>query len=137
VEALADELGLAGGFERDEDLVAHGEELLPVFFERGDVAGNDLIDVGEERKVDAGLAVLYYRQRLPDLVGGEAEDGGDEAGEGLGDAPERSLRGAACGMVACKGVETVLEDVEIERAEVGVGVLVERVVGAVELEVVV
>ena len=102
-----------------------------------DAAGDDVGDVGEEREVDAGFAAFDFGQELPDFVGGEAEDGGDEAGEGFGDAPEGGLRAAAGGVVGREGVEAVFEDVEVERAEVGVHVLVEGVVGAVELEVVV
>ena len=78
-----------------------------------------------------------FGEELPDLVGGEAEDGSDEAGEGFGDAPESSLCAAAAGVVGGEGVEAIFEDVEVEGAEVGVDVLVEGLVGAVELEVVV
>ena len=46
-----------------------------------------------------------------------------------------ALRRAGC--VGGEGVEAVFEHVEVERAEVGVHELVERVIGAVELEVVV
>ena len=118
-------------------VVADGEELLPVLFDVLDVAGDDVGDVGEEREVDAGFAAFDFGQKLPDLVGGEAEDGGDEADEGFGDVPEHGLRGAAGGVVGREGVQAVFEDVEVERAEVGDGELVDGVVDAVELEVVV
>src|SRR5216683_131247 len=111
--------------------------MLPVGFDLGDVAGDDVGDVGEKSEVNAGLAARYLREELPDFVGGEAEDWGDEAGEGFGDAPEGGLGAAAGGVVGGEGVEAVLEDIEVEGAEVGVGELVEGVVGAVELEVVV
>jgi hypothetical protein len=38
-------------------------------------------------------------------------------------------------VVGGEGIEAILEHVEVERAEVGVHVLVEGLVGAVELEV--
>ena len=133
--AVADLFGGAGLFEDLEDFFAEGEEVVPVFFDVFDAAGDDVGDVGEEGEVDAGFAVCDFGEKLPDLVGGEAEDGGDEAGEGFGDAPERGLGAAAAGVVGGEGVEAVFEDVEVERAEVGVHVLVEGLVGAVELEV--
>ena len=40
-------------------------------------------------------------------------------------------------MVGGESVEAIFEDVEVERAEVGVDVLVEGLIGPVELEVVV
>ncbi len=112
-----------------------GEEVVPVFFDVTDVAGHDVGDFGEEREVDAGFAVCEFGEKLPDLFGGEAEDWGDEASESFGDAPECGLSAAAGGVIGGEGVEAVLEDVEVERAEVGVYVLVEGLVGAVELEV--
>ena len=111
--------------------------MLPVFFDVPDVAGDDVGDVGKEREVDAGFAVRDFGEELPDLICGEAEDGRDEAGEGFGDTPESGLRAATAGVVGGEGVEAVFEDVEVERAEVGVYVLVECLIGAVELEVVV
>ena len=136
-EGVADLFRGARLFEDLEDLFAEGEQVLPVVFDLLDAAGDDVGDVGEESEVDAGFAVFDFGEKLPDLVGGEAEDGGDEAGEGFGDAPEGGLRAAAGGVVGGEGVEAVLEDVEVERAEVGVHELVEGVIGAVELEVVV
>ena len=112
-------------FEDLEDFVAEREEVLPVFFDVPDAAGDDVGDVGEEGEVDAGFAAFDFGKELPDLVGGEAEDGRDEAGEGFGDAPEGGLRAAAAGVVGGEGVEAVFEDVEVEGAEVGVHELVE------------
>ena len=94
--------------------------------------------------MDAELATGERRKRLPDLVGGEAEDGSGEAGERVGDLVDHGLRAAAGGRVALVvvpgliervGVEAVLEDVEVEGAELGVTELVEQVVDAVEFEV--
>ncbi len=101
------------------------------------IAGDDVGDAWEQGEVDAGLAAFDLGKKLPDLVGGKAQDWGDEAGDGFGDAPEGCLGAAAGRVVGGEGVEAVFEDVEVERAEVGVRELVEGVVGAVELEVVV
>ncbi len=124
-------------FEFEVDEFADAEEALPVGLDGGDGAGDDVADLGEEREVDAGGAVGDGGEILPDLVGGEAEDGRDKAGEGFGDAPDGGLGGAARGGVGREGVEAVFGYVEVERAEVGVGELVQGLVGAVELELVV
>ncbi len=58
----------------------------------------------------------------------------EQAGERFGDAPDGGLRAAAGGRVGGEGVEAVFDDVEIERAEVGVGELVEGLIGAMEFE---
>ena len=55
---IADLFGGAGLFEDLEDFFAEGEEVLPVFFDLLDAAGDDVGDVGEEGEVDAGLAAL-------------------------------------------------------------------------------
>ena len=72
-------------------------------------------------------AALFAGDGLPDFVGGEAEDGGGEAGEGVGDLVDGGLGAAAGGVevllvVAAGlggdgvGVEAVFEDVEVEGA---------------------
>jgi hypothetical protein len=71
---------------------------------------------------------------LPDLVGGEAEDGRDQADQSFRDLPEHGLRGAALLARGREGVHAVLEHVEIERAQVDDGEFVDRVVDAMELE---
>ncbi len=94
----------------------------------------------EEGEVDAAL---FAGDGLPDLVGGEAEDGRGEAGEGVGDLVDRGLCAAAgdvevllVGAVGLEGdgvgVEAVLEDVQVEGRELGVTELVEEMVDAVE-----
>jgi len=106
--AVADLFRGAGLFEDFEDFFAESEEMLPIFFDLLDAAGDDVGDVGEEGEVNAGLAIRDLGEKLPDFVGGEAEDGSDEAGEGFGDAPERGLRAAAAGVVGGEGVEAIL-----------------------------
>src|SRR6266702_5936175 len=137
IQSFADLPSFSVQFETGEDFSSNREQSFPVQFDLFYVARDDVSNGWEEGEVDAGLAAFDFRQELPDFVGGEAEDRGDEAGEGFGDAPEGGLGAAAGGVVGGKGVEAVLEDVEVEGAEVGVRELVEGVVGAVELEVVV
>ncbi len=87
--------------------------------------GREVFGFGEEGEVDAAMCA---GQRLPDLVGGEAEDGRGEAGEGVGDLIDGGLRAAAGDVehfllvVAGLefdgvGVEAVFEYVEVEGAE--------------------
>ena len=45
--------------------------------------------------MDTGLTPFHRGEILPNLVGGEAENGRDEADEGFSDLPEDGLRGAA------------------------------------------
>ncbi len=82
----------------------------------------------------AGSRPSTCRQVLPDFVGGEAEDGCDEADEGFGDLPEDGLCAAARGVGGREGVHAVFEDVDVEGTEVDDGELVDGVVDAVELE---
>ena len=95
LEALADSLGLTGFFENTEGFIAHRKNLLPLFEERSGVFREDLFRLGELGEMNAGFAAFDDGEILPDFVGGEAEDGGDEADERFSDLPEDSLRGAA------------------------------------------
>ena len=91
-------------------------------------------------------AACGVREGLVDLVGGEAEDGGGEAGEGVGDLVDSGL-GAAAGEVEALllgvagleldriGVEAIFQHVQVEGREFGVAELVEQVVDAVEFHV--
>ena len=54
--------------------------------------GREVFGFGEEGEVDAAVGV---GEGLVDLVGGEAEDGRGEAGEGVGDLIDGGLRAAA------------------------------------------
>ena len=73
-------------------------------------------------------------QIFPDFVGGEAEDGRDEADERFGDLPEHGLRGAAREARGREGVHAVFEHVEIKRAQVDDGEFVHCLVDAMEFE---
>jgi hypothetical protein len=42
------------------------------------VFGEDLLRLGKQRQMHAGFAAFDLGQILPDLVGGEAEDGRDQ-----------------------------------------------------------
>ena len=107
------------------------------FHSSSNVAGSSekiCFGFGEEREVDAGFAAFDLGQVFPDFVGGEAQDGCDKADESFGDLPEDGLRGAAFLARRRKGVHAVFEHVEIERAEVDDGEIVDGVVDAMEFE---
>ena len=58
------------------------------------------------------------REHLPRLLGGEAEERRHPAQHRVGDVPERGLRRAPRVRLRRRRVEAVLQDVEVERAEV-------------------
>src|SRR6266702_1776497 len=96
VQSFADLPSFSVQFETGEDLSSNREQSFPGEFD------------------------LFYVAR-DDVSNGREE--GDEAGEGFGDAPEVGLGAAAGGVVGGERVEAVLEDIEVESAEVGVGEL--------------
>src|SRR5690606_4914617 len=49
---------------------------------------------------------------------GEGQDRGDPAGEGFGDAVHRALRAAPPAGVLAHGVQAVLGDIQVQRAQV-------------------
>ncbi len=127
-------LGLACFFEDAQGFIADSEDLLPFFEQLRGVLREDLFGFGEEGEVHAGFAACGGGKVFPDFVGGEAEDGRDEADQGFGDLPEDGLRGAARGRCRREGVHAVFEDVEIERAQVDDGEFVDRLIDAMEFE---
>ena len=102
LRGLADGLGDARLFEHLKDLVAQGEQLVPVSSSWLVLPGTISVDIGEEREMHAGLAAFDLGQQRPDLVGGEAEDRRDEPREGFGDPPDGGLRAAAAGWFGAK-----------------------------------
>src|ERR1035441_7780234 len=99
-------------------MVAYSKELLPLIQQRRGIFRKNLRRGRELRQMYGSLAAFNGGQILPYFVGGEAEDRGDEADERLSDLPQHRLRGAA--LLACrrKGVHAVLQNIEIERAQV-------------------
>ena len=73
--------------------------------------GKPVIGVNED-------GVLARLKCLPRLLGGEAEYRGHEAKQAPGDVVERVLRRAPRGRIRGARIQAVLEDVEVERAEV-------------------
>ena len=74
----------------------------------------------------------HLGHELPGLVGGEAEDGRDEAEQSFANAPERGLRGLALAGRAREGVEAILENVKVLGAEIDCEKFVEALVDAME-----
>ena len=62
--------------------------------------------------------VTALAEFLPRLFRGEGEDRCHQLEEGAGDVPQRTLRRATGARIALRRVETVLEDVEVETAEI-------------------
>ena len=77
------------------------------------------------------------RHRLPDLVAGEGQDRAEELGQGVEDQVHRGLSRAALDAVARLAVEAVLQNVQIELAELGHAEIVDRVGQDMELIVVI
>ena len=73
----------------------------------------------------------------PDLFGGEAHQGRQQAHEGVQQPVERGLRAAPRLRFRRRGVEPVLQHIEVHRAQVHRAEGVDRVIDLVELEVVV
>lgn len=134
---IADGLRGACLFQNLENLVAEREEMIPVVFKLLKIPWHDVSHVRKEGEMDAGFAAFDRGEQSPYLVRSEAEDRSDQPGKSFGDAPERGLRAAAARMIRRKGIEPVLEHVEVERGEIGVHELVQRMVGAMKFEVVV
>src|SRR5712692_10114086 len=74
---------------------------------------------------------------LPDLLGGGGDDGRGEAQQRARDAIDSRLGGAPRSSSARKRVEAILQHIEIERAELYNGEIVQGVEDAVELEILV
>src|SRR5882672_7506475 len=74
---------------------------------------------------------------LPDLIASEAHDRRQQSYHGFADAPERCLRGATAEGIGCKGVQPVLYDVGIKRAEFNGAKVVYPLVNLVEGKLVV
>src|ERR687888_432797 len=68
--------------------------------------------------LEEDAVVLAPGERLPQLLRGEGEDRRHQPYQAVRDVMERALRRAPRHGVRLTGVEAVLEDVEVERAEV-------------------
>ncbi len=94
-----------------------------------------MFSVWKLRYVYARFAVLcIFGNCFPYFFRSEAEDRGDELHQRFGDLPDGGLGGAAGRGVGREGVEAVLQYVQVERGELSVTELVERVVDAVEFK---
>src|SRR5438874_7241771 len=71
------------------------------------------------------LAALA-RKMAPHLLGGETEDGREPAHHALGDVEHDGLRRAARGARGGRRVHAVLEDVEVEAAQIDAAEVVDR-----------
>ena len=83
------------------------------------------------------FAICRSRQKAPDFVGSEAEDGSDQADKSFRDLPDGGLRAESPRVLRCKRVESILQYVEIKRAQFGVTKFIQRVIDAVKFELVI
>ena len=94
-------------------LGAHLADALPFLEQRRVGPGSRVaVGLGEDR----GRALRA--EHLPRFLGGEAEERRHPAQHRVGDVPERRLRRAPRRRLRRRRVEAVLEDVEVERAQV-------------------
>jgi len=70
------------------------------------------------QRVEEHAVVRLAGEHLPELLGGEREDRRHQSNQGVRDVPQRSLRRAPRHRVRAAGIEAILQDVEVERAQV-------------------
>src|ERR1700722_3992386 len=140
-EARANQLGVAGFFERFQDFVADGTERGPVFVLAPILLSDALAEnVGRGREVAEVHTVLTpfdFWEIRPDLFRGEAHDRREQPDEYFDNAPDRRLRGAPRVRLWRRDVEPVFQNVEIKRAEIDNAEMIYAVVNLVEGEFVV
>ena len=137
LKGLADALGAAGGLQHTVDVVAQGDEGVPL---RHLFVGEGVVGEGLVHAVEQDVARVVpgaVRHGLPDLVAGEGEDRGEHLGHGVEDQEQGGLGAAALQAVALLAVEAVLDDVEVEARKLHHAEVVDRVGDGVELIVVV
>ena len=91
--------------------LAQRADGLPLGQQRGVGRDHGPVGLGKDR-APAG------REHGPGLLGGEAEEGRHPAQHGLGDVPQRGLRAAPGHALGRRGVEAVLQHVQVEGAQV-------------------
>ena len=137
LKALADGLVGAGLLQRAVDDVAHGGDARPLGHL---VLGECIGRVGLGHLVEQDVAPVVaraVRHRQPDLIAGEGEDRGEHLRHRVEDQEQGGLRAAAGETVRAVAVQTVLDDIEVERAQVDDAEVVDGVGDGVELIVVV
>src|ERR1039457_1704910 len=82
----------------------------------------------------ANLAAVDGGQILPDLVGGEAKYGRNQANEGFCDLPQNRLRRAAGMARGRECVHAIFECIEIERAQVDNSEFIDCLIDAMEFK---
>src|ERR1035437_7613858 len=86
-KCFADYLCLSHLLQLSECFIAHYENLLPFSQQRSRVLRENLRRGRELRKMNRSLAAFDSGQMLPDLVGGKAQNGRDQADECFRDLP--------------------------------------------------
>ena len=130
VERRADQLRRARLLEGLRRLAPDSEQGLPRLLHA--LVEPRPVDGGEVGEVDAPRLV-GHPEMVPDLLGRERQDRRHQADERIQDAVAGRLGRAALRRVRRRGVEPVLQDVEIERREVHRAEVVEALEREVEL----
>src|SRR5690606_10100494 len=122
LQRRADRAGRAHFFELALHIGADGAQAAPFGGQRIGVGERrqGVIDLGEDGHARGVGLVLQGRigQCLPGLLGGERQDRRHQLEQRLGDVQQRRLGRAPRGAVGGGGVQAVLEDVQVERAQV-------------------
>ena len=112
VLGLHEHAGVTGILQGLVHRVAEADQLRPAL-PGGRVQGEGGVVAGHVVEQDAlGVYALGVLHGVPDLVGGEGQDGGDEPGHAVQDVVQGGLGGAALGLGAA--VEPVLDDIHVE-----------------------
>ncbi len=82
-----------------------------------------------------GQAAALLRHVLPDFLGGEAEQRRYQPHQCFRNHPQDGLRRTAGGILGRKGINSVFDRINIKRAQLGYGKLVQRVINAVKFKV--
>ncbi len=124
-------LALPQTFERDQDLLAELEQLVPA-----GVAGLVVpprVWLRELRQVNAGRP-RTGRAGIPRLLGGVRDDRGQEPGQVIVQPRQHKLGGPAVGARGCLGVKPVFQYVEVKTRKLNRAKLVYPLVDPVKLE---
>ena len=99
--------------------------------------GNNVGDIGKQRKVHTSGPVFDRRQVLPDFFRSERKDRRNQAASSPRQCATSPSAHCAARGSRREGVQPVLYHIEVQRTQVGVRELVQRLVGAMKLEVVI
>ena len=131
-QAAADSLRSTGLLEGHQHGGAHLREPFPLFRRVFGDSASKRVRFWKQCHMHAFALALRFRQILPDLLGRKNKDGRGQANQRAADLPHRGLRRAPRFISGRLGVQAILQNVEIESAEIHDAVIVDSMVDAVE-----